>query len=256
MNRGTSTNWRFMQQKTSSHLALNMPHAGKTTYNAPFSPPSRAMQLRGLIFDLDGTLGDTLPVCYAAFRVTFQHYLNRDYADQEIRAMFGPTEDGIFQDMFPSHWQESLDMYLSEYRRAHQVCRDPFPGIPEALDLLKQHGLLTAIVTGKGPGSAKISLEEMGLAGAFDIVEAGSPRGGIKPDCMRKVLQAWELSTDQVACVGDAPSDIRSAHEIGAIALGAAWATTANYDSLAALNPSHTFTSTQQFIEWIKATQG
>lgn len=214
------------------------------------------MQLRGIIFDLDGTLGDTLPVCFAAFRVTFRHYLKREYTDVEIRGMFGPTEDGIFQDLFPSHWEESLAMYLREYRRAHQGCRDPFSGIPEALDLIKAQGLRAAIVTGKGPGSAKISLEEMGLAEAFDIVEAGSPRGGIKPDCMRKVLKAWDLPAEQVACVGDAVSDIRSAHEIGATALGAAWASTANYDSLAAVKPSRTFTSTQQFIEWIKVTQG
>jgi pyrophosphatase PpaX len=212
------------------------------------------LHLRGIIFDLDGTLGDTLPVCFAAFRVTFRHYLQREYTDQEIRAMFGPTEDGIFQEMFPSHWEESLAMYLNEYRRAHNDCKDPFPGIPDALDILKEQGLRTAIVTGKGPGSAKISLEEMGLAEAFDIVEAGSPRGGIKPDCMRKVLQAWGLPANHVACIGDAPSDIRSAHEIGATALGAAWASTANFESLAALKPSRTFTSTQQFIEWIKAT--
>ena len=168
------------------------------------------MNLRGLIFDLDGTLGDTLPVCFTAFRITFRHYLNRHYSDKQIRAMFGPTEEGIFQDMFPDFWEEACAMYLSEYRRAHQNCREPFPGIPEALALLNRLGLRTAIVTGKGPGSARISLEEMGLADAFDTVEAGSPRGGIKPECMRRVLEAWGLPADQVACVGDAPSDIRS----------------------------------------------
>ena len=40
------------------------------------------MQLHGFIFDLDGTLGDTLPVCFAAFRVTFRHYLKRAYSDR------------------------------------------------------------------------------------------------------------------------------------------------------------------------------
>ena len=213
------------------------------------------MNLRGLIFDLDGTLGDTLPVCFTAFRITFRHYLNRHYSDKQIRAMFGPTEEGIFQDMFPEFWEEACAMYLSEYRRAHQNCREPFPGIPEALAILKRLGLRTAIVTGKGPGSARISLEEMGLAEAFDTVEAGSPRGGIKPECMLKVLAAWDLPADQVACVGDAPSDIRSAHEIGATALGAAWAPTSSYETLAALNPSRTFTTTEQFIEWIQSTR-
>jgi pyrophosphatase PpaX len=210
------------------------------------------MKLRGLIFDLDGTLGDTLPVCFEAFRVTFRHYLNREYTDQQIRAMFGPTEDGIFQDLFPDTWQDALAMYLREYRLAHSTCPGPFPGIPEALSLLRDRQIRLAIVTGKGPGSAKISLEQMGMADAFDIVEAGSPRGGIKPDCMRKVLDAWKLPATEIACIGDAPSDIRSAHEIGATPLGAAWAGTADYDALASLKPLHTFTTTRQFSEWIQ----
>ncbi len=209
------------------------------------------MNLRGLIFDLDGTLGDTLPVCFAAFRVTFRHYLKREYTDQQIRAMFGPTEDGIFQDMFPDTWRDALDMYLHEYRQAHATCREPFPGIPEALSLLQERDIRLAIVTGKGPGSAKISLEEMGMADVFDIVEAGSPRGGVKPQCMRKVLEAWKLPPTEIACIGDAPSDIRSAHDIGATPLGAAWAATADYNALDSLKPLHTFTATQQFREWI-----
>ncbi|MDA1312801.1 MAG: HAD family hydrolase [Acidobacteria bacterium] len=209
------------------------------------------MNLRGLIFDLDGTLGDTLPICFDAFRVTFRHYLKREYNDKQIRAMFGPTEEGIFQDMFPGTWEDALGMYLREYRRAHATCREPFPGMPEALSLLRERQVRLAIVTGKGPGSAKISLQEMGLADAFEIVEAGSPRGGVKPDSMRKVLEVWNMKAEQVACIGDAPSDIRSAHEIGATPLGAAWAAGANYDALASLKPLHTFTATEQFREWI-----
>ena len=209
------------------------------------------MRLSGLIFDLDGTLGDTLPVCFAAFRVTFRHYLKREYSDREIRALFGPTEEGIFQDMFPDQWQDALAMYLREYRRAHQTCRQPFPGIPDALSLLQEREIRLAIVTGKGPGSAKILLEEMGMADAFDIVEAGSPRGGVKPASMRKVLDAWKLPPTTIAYIGDAPSDIRSAHEIGATPLGAGWAGTADCSLLAVLNPLHTFTTTQQFLDWI-----
>ena len=118
---------------------------------------------------------------------------------------------------------------------------------------LRDHQLRLGIVTGKGPGTAEISLREMGLEGLFDPVVAGSPRGGVKPDCMREVLETWELDSQEVACVGDAPSDIRSAHEIGAVALGAAWAGTSDYAALDALRPLDTFRTTDEFAEWVSS---
>ena len=210
------------------------------------------MQIRGIIFDLDGTLGDTLPVCFAGFRVTLRHYMGRDYDDREIRAMFGPTEEGIFQDLVPDDWEAALQMYWREYTAAHTVCQEPFAGVEAVLRRLRDYQLRLGIVTGKGPGTAEISLREMGLEGLFDPVVAGSPRGGVKPDCMREVLETWELDSQEVACVGDAPSDIRSAHEIGAVALGAAWAGTSDYAVLDALRPVDTFRTTDEFAEWVE----
>ena len=52
--------------------------------------------LRGVIFDLDGTLADTLPVCYAAFRAAFHRYVpERTFSDAEITSFFGPNEEGV-----------------------------------------------------------------------------------------------------------------------------------------------------------------
>ena len=204
-----------------------------------------------MIFDLDGTLGETLPVCFAAFRVTLRHYLGRNYGDSEIRAMFGPTEEGIFQELLPDDWEEALGMYLREYAAAHDVCRSAFPGVEDVLLRLRRNQVKLGVVTGKGPGSAEISLREMGLVGVFNPIEAGSPQGGVKAECMRKVLVGWGLDASEVACVGDAPSDIRSAHEIGAVALGAAWARTSDYSALDALNPLATFRMTGEFADWV-----
>jgi pyrophosphatase PpaX len=210
------------------------------------------MSLQGVIFDLDGTLGDTLPVCFAAFRETFRHYLGREYGDREIRAMFGPTEEGILQDLLADRWEEGLHHYLDAYRAAHVQCPAPFPGINDVLRRLKQRGIPMAIVTGKGPHSAGISLEALGLADLFEVVEAGSARGGVKPQAMRKVVTAWGLDPTDVACLGDAPSDIRSAHEIGAIALGAAWASTADHNLLATHNPHVLFRQVSEFAAWVE----
>ena len=216
-----------------------------------FSRSTSIMRLDGMIFDLDGTLGDTLPVCFAAFRTTFQSCLGRDYSDQEIRAMFGPSEEGIFEQLMPGNAEEGLAMYLREYNRSHSRCQEPFPGIRTILLMLKSKGLRLAVVTGKGPRSAAISLDKIGLADLFDTVEAGSPEGGVKPACMRSVLAGWSIDPGRVACLGDAPSDIRSAQEVGAIALAAAWADTADRHALEVLNPHETFRATGEFARWV-----
>ena len=59
------------------------------------------MKLKGIMFDLDGTLGDTLPVCFASYRRVFREFLGCHYSDHEITALFGPTEEGIIQQLVP-----------------------------------------------------------------------------------------------------------------------------------------------------------
>ena len=88
-------------------------------------PPEKAgeaVRLRGIIFDLDGTLGDTIPVCIQAFQRTFHHYLGHLFTAQDIIAMFGPSEEGMLQRQLPQTWPQALDMSLvrlSQNSRLH-----------------------------------------------------------------------------------------------------------------------------------------
>ncbi len=209
------------------------------------------MPLRGVIFDLDGTVADTLPVCFAAFREVFQDALGRDYSDQEVRAMFGPAEEGILQRLIPHDWERRLEQYLAAYQRLHSLCPEPFPGMRAAIDTLRQRDVRLGIVTGKGPRSAAISLQELGLDGIFEPVQAGSPNGGVKPDAMRRVLDSWRLPPNEVASLGDARPDIESSRQLGMTSLAAAWATTANFEMLSALAPDAIFQQVEEFHDWI-----
>ena len=214
--------------------------------------------LRGVIFDLDGTLADTLPVCYTAFRATFRRFSpeKADFSDSEIAALFGPNEEGVLRQVVPeAQWAAALATFLGEYAAAHTACPRPFAGIESALDLLRERGVPIAVVTGKGAESAAISLETLGLADRFAIVEAGSPLGGIKPQAIRGVLEAWNLPRDQygtIAYVGDAPSDITAAREVGIVPVAAAWATTADAGKLDSLNPAVTFHTVAAFAQWVR----
>jgi phosphoglycolate phosphatase-like HAD superfamily hydrolase len=210
-------------------------------------------RLRGVIFDLDGTLADTLPVCFAAFRRTFETHLGETFSDREIRAMFGPSEEGILRRRCPEGWPAALETYLREYERAHTALAAPFVGIEDVLTALERLGVRRAIVTGKGAGSAAISSRMLGLAPHFDVIETGSGDGRIKPDRIRTVLGRWELPAAAVAYVGDAPSDIEVAREVGLVALAAAWAPTAEPERMGELVPDALFLTVASFAAWIEA---
>ena len=75
------------------------------------------MRIQGIIFDFDGTLADTIPLCCAAFREVAQRRLGRDYSDAEIVAMFGPSEVGIFQEVAGDRWEVCLEDFLAIYER-------------------------------------------------------------------------------------------------------------------------------------------
>jgi HAD superfamily hydrolase (TIGR01549 family) len=210
------------------------------------------MPLRGIIFDLDGTLADTLPVCFAAFRRAFIETTGREYTDREIERMFGPTEEGAIRKVVPeADWDAALNAFYDAYEQAHAPCRAPFPGVEDLLRRLQAKGIRLAVVTGKGARSAAISMRHIGLTAYFDVVEAGSAEGPIKSQAIRKVLALWGQPAEEVAYVGDALSDVRSAREAGVIPLSAAWADTADYDRLEAMRPAATFRTVADLADWL-----
>ncbi len=206
-----------------------------------------------MIFDLDGTLGDTLPVCFAAFRATLAHYLGRHFEDHEIRAMFGPSEEGVLRRVVPARWEEALETYLREYERAHRACTAPFPGLITVLDTLRARGRRLAVVTAKGQRSAEISARVLGLDGYFEIMETGSHDGSVKGDRIRAVLARWAIPPGEVAYVGDAPSDMVVAHQEGLVPLAAAWAGTTDVARLVEREPAALFPTVASFAGWVEA---
>ena len=211
------------------------------------------MPLRGIIFDLDGTLADTLPVCIDAFQETVQQFTGRRPEPGEIIALFGPNEEGMLETLIPGRLGETLPRFVAEYERAHDQCRQLFPGIERALDLLKGGGIRMAIVSGKGSQSAEISLRHLGLGRWIDCVETGFAEKADKPTSIRKVLGRWHMPPEQAAYVGDVPSDMQSARQAGVLPVGAAWAGTSTLRSTPAEEPGPIFYDIESFIRWIQA---
>lgn len=209
------------------------------------------MHYKAYIFDLDGTLCDTLPLCIAAFKKALRPFAGRDLSDAEIYSAFGPSEEGVIRRLFPDRYDAAIAAFFHCYRDLHDMCPAPFPGIVDLLGELRRRGVVLALVTGKGIHSAEISLERLGLAGFFADVEAGSPDGPRKPAGIAAVLSRYGLRPEEAVYIGDVVSDITAARRTGVAVYSVAWASTAKPDALAAAGPDRLFASVADFARFV-----
>lgn len=205
----------------------------------------------GLIFDLDGTLADTLPVCFGAYRLAFAKYVDREWSDGELSELFGPSDEGVIRRVVPTHAEECLADYLTHYEQCHEGCPSPFAGIDALLARLRGAKRPLALVTGKGRRSTCISLRRLGLAHYFEQVEVGSPAGSVKADSIRRVVARWASAAPRVAYVADTPQDVVAARDAGVVSIAAAWADTASVAKLLAARPDALFTSVDALSAWL-----
>ena len=209
------------------------------------------MKFKAIIFDLDGTIADTLPLCIAAFKKSVEPVLNASLSDAEIIATFGPSEEGTIRKLIPEYEEAGVKAYLQHYRKLHYTCPSAFPGIPELLEFIDGSNVPLAMVTGKGVHSTKISLEQFGLTHYFEIIETGSPEGPDKINGIRKVLKQLQVDPFESLYIGDAPSDIKYCKEIGVPIAAAAWAGTTIAAELLPLDPEWIFYSVEDFKKWL-----
>ncbi|HLI87841.1 MAG TPA: HAD hydrolase-like protein [Ktedonobacteraceae bacterium] len=209
------------------------------------------MNIKGILFDFDGTLANTIPLCIRAYQHVFEQYTGRTCTASEVMSHFGTTEAGIFQRTIPDRWQDAFQSYLEIYKKLHTECPAPFDGIEHILRKLDERGIALAVVTGKGEECALFSLEYLGLARYFDIVEVGDTKAIIKAAAMRKILDAWRMEPRCAAYVGDAASDMEEAAAAGVLPLGACWSETATIHHLTTIQPFATFNSVADFDVWL-----
>lgn len=209
-------------------------------------------KIKAIIFDLDGTIGDTVPLCIKAFRCAVEPLIKKNITDLEIMATFGPSEEGTIMSLAPDHYEKGISQYLNYYKDFHDMCPAPFEGIKELIDILKEKNIRLAMVTGKGKYSTEISLKQFGLDNYFEIIETGEMSGPRKPEGLKNVINKFcELSKDEMIYIGDAPSDIDACRKVGIPVIAVAWANDVEKDKLIENKPDEIFDSVQIFTKWL-----
>lgn len=179
---------------------------------------------KGIIFDIDGTLTFTNRLIFDSFNYITVKYLNKNFSDEDIIALFGPTEDVILKQMFPDKFEEVRKDYYEYYNKNHDIAL-LYEGIKDLLLDLKKEKVILGIFTGKGRTSSLITLNYLGIRELFDMIVTGDDVKEHKPspEGIIKFVETFHLNPREVLMIGDAPSDIKAANKAGVDIASVVW---------------------------------
>lgn len=187
-------------------------------------PPARSARPI-VVFDLDGTLVDSLPDIIASFRHVMIAAGLRDPGDAAVRALIGKPLDESFALLEPSADEDALsDAYRVHYR-AHFTDRSrPFPGVTGLLTALADRGVARAVATTKRSSMARSFVAALGLTPYLDHIQ-GTDDFPHKPapDVILRALEA--VAGEGVWMVGDTVTDIEAGKAAGLRTYAVTWGT-------------------------------
>lgn len=208
--------------------------------------------LKAVIFDMDGTLGDTIPLCVEAYRQCVEEATGKRPAEHDVTRHFGISDRGVLAAMLGMSPEDPALPILrlkAIYEQLHpQYAPAPFEGAIELLRDLRRLGLRTGLITGKEKYTGESSIAFFGFEGLFDWKGFGIPDRNVKDEQLQTVMQEWNLRPGELIYVGDAPSDIALCHSIGVPIINAAWAESAQAEAAActALHPEYRLSRFQE----------
>lgn len=179
---------------------------------------------KGIIFDIDGTLTSTNELIFKSFNHIAKKYLDRTFTDEEIIALFGPTEDVILKELCGKNFESAKKDYYEFYKSQHHIA-NLYPGIKKLLDYLKSKKILLSIFTGKGREASLITLEELSIINYFDLIVTGDDVVNHKPasEGIMKFVNEYDLKKDEVLMIGDSVADVNASKEAGIKIASALW---------------------------------
>ena len=185
-----------------------------------------------IVFDLDGTLLDTLDDLTAAVNFAWAEFHFPLRTREEVRGFVG---NGIVKLMERAVGQENIEKVdfenvLSVFREYYKVhCADktkPYENVLLLLQTLKEKGVKTAVLSNKADFAVKMLAKEYFgdlLLEAVGENEAAGIRKKPAPDSLFTVMEKLDAKKEETVYVGDSEVDIQTAQNAGVACLSVTW---------------------------------
>ncbi len=182
-----------------------------------------------LIFDLDGTLLNTLPDLTDSVNFVMRKHSFPVHSEDIIRQYIGNGIPALIKRSLPKNTSEEVYKFcldeMMDYYGSHSLVKTkPYDGITELLKILKDKNIKTAVITNKAEKTA-VKLCKAVFGDAFNSVTGDDGNIRLKPfpDSCLKTLKALNSQKDKTLLIGDSDVDILTAHNAGIKAAGALW---------------------------------
>jgi pyrophosphatase PpaX len=184
-----------------------------------------------VLFDLDGTLVDTLPLIRDTYQKVFQS-MGIPWRGGEVMSFIGVPLRDIARHYAGERHQEFFRLYQYYYGLEHDTRTRPYPGTLRLLSGLAESGYKIGVVTSKTRKVAERAISCCSLEPfvnalvAVDDVRKPKP----EPEPVFKALDLLRSSVDQAVFIGDSSFDFVAGRRAGVMTLAVAWGITSGPD--------------------------
>ncbi|MDD5209851.1 MAG: HAD family hydrolase [Elusimicrobiales bacterium] len=203
-----------------------------------------------VIFDMDGTLLDSMGCLADWIHRAVKEHCPPSLTPADITAAFGPTERKIIEkfvarDLVQPCLNAYHELYESEHNRIYI-----YPGIDLLLRELHRKGIPMALCTGKSRRAVEISLELMNWEDFFGEIITGDDTKNPKPDPegANIILERTKAARQRTIFIGDGSADTGAARGAGIVCGRAEWGEPGNLPEGSA-QPEYRFSTPQEFLD-------
>lgn len=208
-----------------------------------------------VIFDLDGTLLNTIADLAAATNQALQHYGYPTHEVEAYRFFVGNGINKLFERALPEteRTEENIlkirSQFVPYYDTHNADLSRPYPGIPELLRTLQQKGIKIAVASNKYQAATRKLIAH--YFPEINFVEVLGQREGIpaKPDpsIVNEIRIKAGVDEKEILYAGDSNVDMQTAHNAGVTAVGVAWGFRPRTE-LEALHPAYIIEKAEELL--------
>lgn len=191
----------------------------------PEARASSRLPYQAVVFDLDGTVVDSVELIVTSFQHALREVLGKEVSREEAVSWVGRPLREQMELFSPEHADELVRAYQEYNHREHDRMVKLYDGITHLLEDLRRHGAKIGLVTSKSRHTTEMAFSLTGIGEYFDATVCAyeSPGNKPSPDPIIACLGQLGVEPAQAVYVGDSPADIQAARAAGVRCLAVTW---------------------------------
>jgi pyrophosphatase PpaX len=193
---------------------------------------------KAVVFDLDGTVVDSVELIIVSFQHAIREVLGREISREDAIAWVGMPLREQMEKFSPEQAEQLVEAYREFNHREHDSMLTLYDGMRHLLGSLREAGVKVGLVTSKSRFTAQMAFDLTGIEDHFDAIVCAGEASDDKPSPapILACLEQIGVESSAAAYVGDSPSDIQAALAAGVVAIAVTWGVFP-LDTLAAEKP-------------------